>query len=150
MEDGGTWTMVGAGGVAGVRVRARGEGGESELSADLVVDAAGRNSRAPEWLKALGYDTPAETVVDAKLGYASRLYRRAEGFRAPWPCLYFQASPPDQTRGAVLFPVEGGRWLVSCVVCTGTRRRRAVPVNQSPIWALLRGARQRLRAATSK
>ncbi|MFD0431247.1 NAD(P)/FAD-dependent oxidoreductase [Streptomyces zhihengii] len=36
--------------VRGVRVRGE-DGGERELEADLVVDASGRGSRAPEWLR---------------------------------------------------------------------------------------------------
>jgi len=67
-------------GVAGARVRQRdGSGagnGEKELHADLVVDATGRGSRAPEWLEALGYTRPEETVINAHLGDATRVYRR--------------------------------------------------------------------------
>jgi len=40
-----------------------------ELSADLVVDATGRASRAPRWLSELGYKAPEETIIDAHLGY---------------------------------------------------------------------------------
>lgn len=57
-----------------------------ELRADLVVDATGRASRAPRWLKDLGYEPPQETVVNAHLGYASRLYRIPENFNGEWVC----------------------------------------------------------------
>ena len=54
--------------VDGVRCSLRGAGaGERRLTADLVVDASGRNSRAPEWLAALGLGPAAETTVDAAL-----------------------------------------------------------------------------------
>jgi len=84
-----------------------------ELNADLVVDATGRASRAPRWLSELGYKAPEETIIDAHLGYASRLYRIPETFNGDWKCAYVQAAPPERKRGAILFSVEGNRWLVT-------------------------------------
>ena len=86
-----------------------------KLSADLVVDTLGRASRAPRWLQELGYEGLRETVVDAHLGYASRLYRIPEGFDGGWTCAYVQSAPPKRKRGAILFTVEGNRWLVTLV-----------------------------------
>ncbi|MDB5312851.1 MAG: 2-polyprenyl-6-methoxyphenol hydroxylase-like oxidoreductase [Gemmataceae bacterium] len=105
--------------VAGVRLRSRAAGAEadrggSDLAADLVV-ADGRNSRLPEWLTALGYESPAETVVNSFQGYASRLYRPPAGFEPDWKQLYIQQAPPGDPRGGVISPVEGRRWLVSLV-----------------------------------
>lgn len=84
-----------------------------ELRADLVVDTTGRASRAPRWLNDLGYVIPEETVVDAHLGYASRLYRIPDDFHRDWKCAYVQSAPPERNRGAILFEVEGDRWLVT-------------------------------------
>ena len=86
-----------------------------ELRADLVVDTTGRASRAPHWLKDLGYEPPEEIVIDARLGYASRLYSIPENFDGDWQCAYVQAAPPDQKRGGILFKVEGNRWLVTLI-----------------------------------
>jgi len=86
-----------------------------ELHADLVVDTTGRASRAPQWLENLGYEPPEEIVIDAHLGYASRLYRIPENFDGDWQCAYVQAAPPDQKRGGILFKVEGNRWLVTLI-----------------------------------
>lgn len=85
------------------------------ISADLVVDTTGRASRAPRWLKELGYEPPEETVVNAYLGYASRLYRIPEAFKADWSSAFIQSAPPQRKRGALLFRVEGNRWLVTLV-----------------------------------
>ncbi|MGH8612263.1 MAG: NAD(P)/FAD-dependent oxidoreductase [Gammaproteobacteria bacterium] len=108
-----------SGRVAGALVRARGENSntvdEMRLSADLVVDATGRASRAPQWLEKLGYPAPEETIINAHLGYASRLYRIPEGFSADWKCVFVQAAPPERKRGAILFTVEGDRWLVTLI-----------------------------------
>jgi 2-polyprenyl-6-methoxyphenol hydroxylase-like FAD-dependent oxidoreductase len=90
-----------------------------ELRADLVLDATGRASRAPRWLEELGYEPPEEIVIDAHLGYASRLYRIPEHFDRDWQCAYVQAAPPDQKRGAILFQVEDNRWLVTLIARGG-------------------------------
>jgi 2-polyprenyl-6-methoxyphenol hydroxylase-like FAD-dependent oxidoreductase len=103
-------------GVAGVFVRSRGEAGRTRrLEADVVIDASGRESRAPRWLEALGCERPEETVVNASLGYASRVYRRAGQLPAGVGGVYVQAAPPEVTRGGVAFPLEGGRFMVTLV-----------------------------------
>jgi 2-polyprenyl-6-methoxyphenol hydroxylase-like FAD-dependent oxidoreductase len=104
--------------IAGVRLRIRStclapDEGAAELAADLVVIADGRHSRLPDWLIALGYEPPRETVVNSFQGYASRLYRPAPGVRRDWKVLYIQQAPPDDPRGGIVSAVEGGLWLVS-------------------------------------
>src|ERR1044072_6387992 len=59
-----------------------------ELRVDLVVDATGRAARAPSWLEDLGYEPPEEIVIDARLAYASRLYRIPDDFDGNWHCAY--------------------------------------------------------------
>jgi 2-polyprenyl-6-methoxyphenol hydroxylase-like FAD-dependent oxidoreductase len=86
-----------------------------ELRADLVVDATGRASRAPRWLKDLGYEPPQETAINAHIGYASRLYRIPENFNGEWVCAYVQSAPPERKRGGILFRVEDNRWLVTLI-----------------------------------
>jgi 2-polyprenyl-6-methoxyphenol hydroxylase-like FAD-dependent oxidoreductase len=105
--------LPGAGRVAGVELRAR-QSAEAprRLEADLVVDATGRGSRAPQWLEALGYSAPEETVINSFVGYASRLYRPPAGRQPDWRGLYFQATGAA-TRGGLVLPIEGGRWIVT-------------------------------------
>jgi 2-polyprenyl-6-methoxyphenol hydroxylase-like FAD-dependent oxidoreductase len=102
-------------GVSGVRVRHRDitSGAPTEYSAELIVDASGRSSRSPEWLEKLGYGRPEESHVNAFLGYSSRLYTQPANFKRDWQALFYQTRPPEGTRGAALFPMEGGRWLVT-------------------------------------
>jgi 2-polyprenyl-6-methoxyphenol hydroxylase-like FAD-dependent oxidoreductase len=88
----------------------RNDASSTTLQADLIVDASGRGSRAPEWLAALGYRPPAETIIDAKLGYASRLYRlRSE---PEWKTLLLMTSPA-LPRGGAFHAVEGDRWILT-------------------------------------
>ncbi|MGI8553077.1 MAG: NAD(P)/FAD-dependent oxidoreductase [Dehalococcoidia bacterium] len=104
--------------VGGVRLRERGAsaasgGAGSILPANLVVDASGRDSHAAPWLEALGYGRTEETRINAHVGYASRLYAPPVGIEIDWKMLFLQGTPPEGTRGAVLLPLEGGRWLVT-------------------------------------
>lgn len=89
------------------------------VGADLVVDAAGRGSRTPQFLEALGFPRPRETVVNGFLGYASRMVRRPAGWAADWKTFHVQCAPPARRRGGVIAPVEGGRWVVT--LCGGGR-----------------------------
>ena len=66
-----------------------------------------------KWLEALGYAPPEETYVNSHLGYASPTYRRPERFDEDWKGLNAQAAPPEVTRGGVLLPLEGNRWIVA-------------------------------------
>jgi 2-polyprenyl-6-methoxyphenol hydroxylase-like FAD-dependent oxidoreductase len=102
--------------INGVEVKHRDEEGKTEqLEADLIVDAGGQGSRAPQWLESLGYAGPEETTVEVDIGYASRIYERPEDSARDWQILAVFATPPNFTRSGYLFPIEGGRWLVSCV-----------------------------------
>lgn len=85
----------------------------STLYADLVVDATGRGSRSPQWLQKMGYDAAPITEVKAKVGYATRTYRRdpADPRSRNW-FLYTPEAPTERRFGAIM-PVEGNRWIVS-------------------------------------
>jgi 2-polyprenyl-6-methoxyphenol hydroxylase-like FAD-dependent oxidoreductase len=74
--------------VTGVKVRSRHSSESTELPANLVVDASGRQSPAPQWLTALGYAPPEETVINSFLGYASRWYQRPAHLQLDWQVLY--------------------------------------------------------------
>jgi 2-polyprenyl-6-methoxyphenol hydroxylase-like FAD-dependent oxidoreductase len=90
---------------------------ERFLDADLVVDASGRQSHAPSWLTRLGYDDPRETIVNAFLGYATRIYERPKQNDPGWTSIFLQAAPPERTRAGLLFPIEGNRWTLT--LCGG-------------------------------
>ncbi|MET7761412.1 hydroxylase [Streptomyces sp. NPDC005393] len=96
--------------VTGVRVRSRDAGhAERDLNADLVVDASGRASRAPQWLAELGRPAPREEVVDAGIGYSTQMLRPTE----PFDMAVVVQPRPDCPRGAAWAPVEGGNWLLT-------------------------------------
>ncbi|MGI8648961.1 MAG: NAD(P)/FAD-dependent oxidoreductase, partial [Rubrobacter sp.] len=93
--------------VFGVAFRQRsGPGDTGELEADLVVDATGNASRAPGWLREIGYEPPEEETIDARLGYATRWYEAPEN--PDWKSLAVLPDWPDNPRGGTLRIVEGG------------------------------------------
>lgn len=94
------------------------EDGSTE-AADLVIDASGRASRMPSWLAAAGVPPARTSEVDARLGYASRVYA-LDARRLAVPGVVLLQTPRTRTGGLAL-PVEGGRWLV-CAVGSGDRR----------------------------
>ncbi|MFJ3042611.1 FAD-dependent oxidoreductase [Streptomyces tendae] len=102
-----------AGRVRGVRVS--GPDGEAGLEADLVVDASGRGTRIVTWLEGLGLSGIRTRTVDSGLVNASRVYRIPAGAER-FPLTIVQADPyvSRPGRSAMVMPVEGDRWLVSC------------------------------------
>ncbi|MER7915583.1 MULTISPECIES: FAD-dependent oxidoreductase [unclassified Streptomyces] len=114
--------------VTGVRVRTAGEGAgehESELRADLVIDASGRASRLPHWLAELGIGGLAEDRVDSGLVYASRMYRAPVPTHG-WPVVSVNADPrlPEPARAGGILPIEGDRWHVSLMGAPGGQPTR--------------------------
>lgn len=92
------------------------------VEADVVIDASGRGSRLPHWLADLGVGIREPEVVDAQLGYASRLYRAAG--EPPLRTGLVIAATPDVPRGALALPVENDHWLVIASGYGGNRPGR--------------------------
>ncbi|OIK28348.1 NAD(P)/FAD-dependent oxidoreductase [Streptomyces malaysiense] len=114
--------------VTGVRVRTSADGAgerETELRADLVIDASGRASRMPRWLAELGIRGVAEDRVDSGLVYASRMYRAPVPTRG-WPVISVNADPrlPGPASAGGILPIEGDRWHVSLMGAPGGQPTR--------------------------
>ena len=83
------------------------------LNAALVVDASGRNSALPDYLVQMGCEAPPETTINAFLGYASRWYQRPENLEVDWQGITISAVEGVSSRGGVLYPIEGDRWIIT-------------------------------------
>jgi 2-polyprenyl-6-methoxyphenol hydroxylase-like FAD-dependent oxidoreductase len=95
--------------VTGVRLSEAGRPAPAnEIEADLVVDATGRGSATPEWLRDLGFRAPSTELVGARVAYASCTFRRGDR-RAT--ALIISGRPAR--RSGLLFPIEDERWLVT-------------------------------------
>jgi len=100
--------------VTGVRVlrRADGEGAEmTTVDADLVVDATGRGSRAPAWLRALGFEQPRQEQLTVNLMYLTRRLRMRPGALAAK--LVGVGARPDRPNGFILLAQEEDRWILT-------------------------------------
>ena len=98
--------------ISGVCYRSGRQGDEQQLSAALVVDASGRSTHAPEWLKAIGAPVPA-TVVNPFVGYATQRLRIPEAWKADWKVLLIAQEAPDNCRLGYMAQVEGGEWIAT-------------------------------------
>ncbi|MET9851659.1 FAD-dependent monooxygenase [Streptomyces sp. NPDC006450] len=106
--------------ITGVRVDTPEEEGRL-ITADLVVDASGRGSRARAWLQALGVDGVRQAEVDSGLVYATRIFEAPAGaHELGFPIVNVQSDPrvpvPGQT--ATIVPIENGQWQATL---SGTR-----------------------------
>ena len=99
------------GAVQGVEVRWKDERGAATETADFVVDASGRGSKLPDWLQAIGYQKPEETIIDVQLGYAGRRYKFPDN-PPDWHVMLIGADPPHKSRAGLIFSEENGVWMV--------------------------------------
>ncbi len=111
------WEVLGleaeGGRVTGVRARSRGDLGDpAVLRADLVVAASGRGSRLAGWLRALGYEAPAEERVAVDIHYASRHVRLPAGALRDAKAV-IDGPRPGRPRGIAMIIEEGDRWNVT-------------------------------------
>ena len=99
-----------SGRISGVQLRSG-----ATLEADLVIDAGGRNSQMPFFLKDLGIKLPETSELPVEIGYASQLFLPdPNDTDHDWRGMLIHSRPPA-TRTAALMPVEGGRWIVTLV-----------------------------------
>jgi 2-polyprenyl-6-methoxyphenol hydroxylase-like FAD-dependent oxidoreductase len=81
-----------------------------EIEAQLVVDATGRGSATPSWLKELQFDAPRVDQIAAPVTYATSTFRRTPSL-PDWRALVITGAPAR--RAGFIFAIEGERWLVS-------------------------------------
>ncbi|MCZ4122779.1 NAD(P)/FAD-dependent oxidoreductase [Streptomyces sp. H39-S7] len=101
--------------VRGVLLRDRAGDARGEhraLEADLVVDASGSGTKAPDWLTAIGAKAPYEETIDTGLAYASRLYRGPSGILDGDTAGYYVYPSPAQIHAGGALPLEDGSHLV--------------------------------------
>ena len=87
--------------------------GANSLAADLVVDAGGRGSRAPRWLRELGFRAPEETTIGVDFAYSSTKFRIPDYYDEPERVLGFFGPPPDFLKAALMEEIEDHTWHLS-------------------------------------
>jgi 2-polyprenyl-6-methoxyphenol hydroxylase-like FAD-dependent oxidoreductase len=103
--------------VTGALVRARTDGSERVLAADLVVDAMGRSARTPAFLEGLGYGRPVEDHVDVRLVYSSQLLRLPPGMLNE--VIVLIGAVPGRPTGMALFRNENNTWMFTVIGMAG-------------------------------
>jgi 2-polyprenyl-6-methoxyphenol hydroxylase-like FAD-dependent oxidoreductase len=105
--------------VTGLFVRRRDEDSTEVLEADLVVDATGRGSQSPKWLKEWGCGSPETISVKVDVGYATRVFERRPGDLFNSTGAIVAGTPPAETRYAAILAAEGSRWVVTLIGMLG-------------------------------
>ena len=89
-------------------------GSQAPVEADLIIDALGTAGKTLRWLDQLGFERPAEDVVNCDFAYTSVMMkpRRPDLFTDVG---FFVFPDPDAEvmRGGGLIRMEGGLWLAS-------------------------------------
>jgi len=84
------------------------------LPADLIIDASGRSGRSLEWLSEIGVRPPPVEQSFPEVRYASGFFTRSVT-SGPDLAGWLKLAQVPETRGAVLSPVEGGRWIATAI-----------------------------------
>jgi 2-polyprenyl-6-methoxyphenol hydroxylase-like FAD-dependent oxidoreductase len=85
------------------------------IEADLVIDAAGRGTKAPKWLAELGFEPPQEDEVRVYMGYATRFIRIPDDALQAGVRGVAAAPRPDLPFGAILMPADNGVHALAAV-----------------------------------
>ena len=93
--------------VTGIRT----EDGE-EIPADLVVDAGGRRSAMPTWLRDAGSPGPNEMIEDCGFVYYGRHFRSADGSIPP---AFGGLLQPYGSVSVLTLPADNGTWGVGVI-----------------------------------
>ncbi len=92
----------------------RGDASTRLLPADLVVDASGRGALTLGLLRAAGCAAPEVSRIGVDIGYATATYEiPADDPRRGWLGVMTFPQAPQSSRGALMLPLEGGRWMLS-------------------------------------
>lgn len=85
---------------------------KEQIDGNLIVDASGRGSQAPQWLEQIGHTPAPETVVNPFLGYATRRYKLPD-IQPDWKVMLISQSPPKNTRLGYLARIENGELIAT-------------------------------------
>ncbi len=88
------------------------DGGSHTITSDLVVDAGGRGSHTPRWLREFGVAAPEETTIGIDFAYTSAKYR-IPNWSEPERLLSLRASGPDDPKIGLIEEIEDNLFHLS-------------------------------------
>jgi 2-polyprenyl-6-methoxyphenol hydroxylase-like FAD-dependent oxidoreductase len=112
-------TGSGGGAVTGARYTTP-DGKVDTIAADLTVDATGRGAPTFDLLKATGRPLPAETTIGVDVAYSTAVFAIPEDAPRDWKGVFCFPQPPS-SRGSLLMPMEGNRWIITLAGRHGDR-----------------------------
>ncbi|HEY2574875.1 MAG TPA: FAD-dependent monooxygenase, partial [Streptosporangiaceae bacterium] len=116
-------------------VRYVADGIENVTSAEFVVDAMGRASKLPEWIRRDGYDRPRLQRIRTGINYGTALFERSgKSDDLDLACALAQFSPPSSPDGLAVGAVnaiEGDQWLVMLMAYGDNRPSRSIEAFRS-------------------
>lgn len=89
------------------------DGTEEACEADFIVDASGRGILTLELLTSLGHALPETTVIGVDITYATAVFAIPADAPRDWQAVYTLPQAPESSKGALLMPIEGKRWVLS-------------------------------------
>jgi 2-polyprenyl-6-methoxyphenol hydroxylase-like FAD-dependent oxidoreductase len=98
--------------VAGVRYE-NGSGTSETITADLVVDASGRGVPTFGLLQSIGHPPPEATTIGIDIGYATSIFSIPDDAPTDWKGVMTFGQAPQNSRGGLMLPLEGNRWMVT-------------------------------------
>jgi 2-polyprenyl-6-methoxyphenol hydroxylase-like FAD-dependent oxidoreductase len=98
--------------VSGVRY-ANDDGASETIAADLVVDASGSGAPTLNLLQSISLPLPEEATIGIDLGYATCVFGIPDDAPADWKGVMTFGQAPHNSRGGLLLPLEGGRWMAT-------------------------------------
>jgi 2-polyprenyl-6-methoxyphenol hydroxylase-like FAD-dependent oxidoreductase len=84
-----------------------------ELRADLVVESSGRGNLTAALLEETGQPLAEASTIGVDMCYTTAVFDIPADAPTDWKGVFAYPDPPDSSRGALLMPLEGGRWIVS-------------------------------------
>lgn len=90
-----------------------GNGASETIAADLVVDASGRGALTLALLQSIGHPLPEETTIGIDLGYATSVFAIPDDVSTDWKGVMTFGQAPQNSRGGLMLPLEGNRWMVT-------------------------------------
>ena len=89
-----------------------GSGTPTSLDAELVVDSSGRGDLTLDLLDSIGLPQPTATTIGVDIAYASAIFEIPNDAPNDWKGIFHLPMPPS-SRGALILPLEGRRWILT-------------------------------------
>ena len=83
------------------------------LDADLVVDSSGRGDVTLARLESIGLPRPEATTIGVDIAYSTAIFAIPDDAPPDWKGVFSFPASPRSSRGSLLLPLEGKRWIVT-------------------------------------